>query len=63
MGRALEELERTVGADGLMWWTNTVVAQEQTISGRKVTVNVEHYERAVIVTYNQMNINTSDWPM
>jgi hypothetical protein len=37
-----------------------LLAQEQTIGGETVTVNVERYERAVIVTYNQMNVSTGD---
>lgn len=37
-----------------------LVAQEQTIGGQTITVNVERYERAVMVTYNQMNISISD---
>jgi len=57
----LKQLERKVGVEGF----NVVdeirlVAQEQTIGGQTITVNVEHYERAVMVTYNQMNISTSD---
>lgn len=37
-----------------------LIAQEQTIGGEAVTVNVERHEQAVIVTYNQMNVSTDD---
>jgi len=37
-----------------------LVAQEQTISGQTVMVNVEHYDRAVLVTYNRMNVTATN---
>jgi hypothetical protein len=37
-----------------------LLAQEQTLNGQTVTVNVERHEQAVVVTYNQINISTGD---
>jgi len=35
-----------------------IVAEEQTVGGQTVTVNVEHVSRSAIVTYNRMNVGT-----
>jgi hypothetical protein len=35
-----------------------LVAEQQVVGGQTVTVNVEHYRRAVVVTYNRMNLGT-----
>ena len=37
-----------------------LVPQAQTVDGQMVTVYVEQFERAVVVTYNQMNVGTGD---
>lgn len=37
-----------------------LVPEEQTIDSETVTVYVEHFERAVIVTYNRMNVSAED---
>jgi hypothetical protein len=37
-----------------------IVPEKQTIDGEQVTVHVEHYERAVIVTYNRINAGAED---
>jgi hypothetical protein len=34
-------------------------AEQRVIDGQTVTVNVEHYQRAVLVTYNRMNLGTA----
>lgn len=36
------------------------VPEEQTINGQLVTVYVEHFERAVIVKYNRMNLSAEN---
>lgn len=37
-----------------------LVAREQAIGDQTITVNVEHHELAVTVTYNQMNVSTGN---
>ena len=37
-----------------------LVPEVQTVGGQQVTVHVERYERAVIVTYNRMNVGVED---
>ena len=37
-----------------------LVPQAQTVAGQPVTVYVEQFERAVVVTYNQMNVSAGD---
>jgi hypothetical protein len=57
----LQTLGQTVGVEDVKVVDDIrLVAREQTIDGQKITVNVEHYEQAVMVTYNQMNVSTGD---
>lgn len=52
------QLSKIVGVHHIEVVDNmTLIEQEQTFLGELVTVNVPQYERALIVTYNQMNVN------
>ena len=57
----LGRLSAQVGVENLQVVEEVqLVPEEQTIGGRQVTLYVEHYERAVIVTYNQMNVSAAE---
>lgn len=57
----LERLSTQVGVENLQVVEEVqLIPEEQTIDGQKVTLYVEHYERAVIVTYNQMNVSAAE---
>lgn len=58
--KILKQLEQKVGVESVKVVDEIqLVAQEQTIGTEIVLVNIEHYERAVMVTYNPMNISAS----
>ncbi|MDD5319212.1 MAG: hypothetical protein PHD43_01100 [Methylococcales bacterium] len=57
----LKQLERKLGVEGVKVVDEIrLVAQEQTIGGQTIKVNVERHDLAVTVTYNRMNISISD---
>jgi hypothetical protein len=57
----LKQLQQKQGVEGVKVVDEIrLVAQEQTISGQTITVNVERHELAVMVTYNQMNVSTGN---
>ena len=37
-----------------------LVPEQQTLNGQTLTVHVEQFERAVVVTYNQLNLSSAD---
>ncbi|WP_347275086.1 hypothetical protein [Candidatus Kuenenia sp.] len=57
----LRDLSETLGVEDVKVVENIqLVPEEQTLDGQQVTVHVEHFERAVIVTYNRMNMCVED---
>jgi hypothetical protein len=57
----LRRLSAQVGVENLQVVEELqLVPEEQTIDSRQVTLYVEHYERAVIVTYNQMTVSAAE---
>lgn len=57
----LRQLPEVVGVENLQVEEKVeLVSEEQTIGDQQVTVLVPRYERATIVTYNQMNVSAGD---
>ena len=53
----VRRLEALVGVEDVKIVEDSeIVAEEQTLSGQTVTVNVERFTRAAIVTYNRTNL-------
>jgi hypothetical protein len=59
--RLVRDLAACVGVEGVKVVEEIhLVPQAQTVAGRPDTVYVEQFERAVVVTYNQMNVSAGD---
>ena len=58
----LRQVSQVVGVEDIQVVEEEVelVSKEQTIGDHQVTVLVPRYERAVLVTYNQMNVSAGD---
>jgi hypothetical protein len=57
----VRSLTERVGVESIKVIEEThLVPQAQTVDGQTVTVYVEQFERAVVVTYNQMNVSVGD---
>lgn len=57
----IRQLSERVGVENLQVVDEAQIAPEaQTIEGKPVTVYVEHDERAVIATYNPLNVSAKD---
>lgn len=56
-----QQLSKTVGVEDFrVVETVQLVPEKQTMEDKQVTIYTERYERAVIVTYNRMNVRTKD---
>jgi len=57
----LKRLREKVGVENIQVVEEVrIVPEEERISGKVVTVNTEQYERAVILTYNSINIGSDE---
>lgn len=57
----LRKLYKTLGVEDVKIAEDIhLVPEKQTHNGQQATVHVEHFERAVIVTYNRMNLSAED---
>lgn len=58
--RLLKNLEKLVGVESVRVVENIQLVEEEKVhNGQTVQVFVEHYQRALIITYNQLNVSTS----
>jgi hypothetical protein len=57
----MQNLTRHVGVEEVEVVEEIHLApREQTVGGQSVTLHVEQFQRAIIVTYNQLNMSTGD---
>jgi hypothetical protein len=57
----VQRLMQTVGVEEVRLSEEIAqVSEERTIGGRKLTVQVERAEPAILVTYNQLNVSAND---
>lgn len=60
-GQFLDILKTTIGDEQTVEFKSLILKHAvQTHDGQKVTIQIERFERSVIVTYNQMNLSAED---